>query len=165
MVLWFAGVSFVVVWAVFRSPALDYRLVVLGAVLPVGEVVLGGPRLLHTLVFSAALLFLVVLVTGRRRLLRRRLIGLPIGMMLHLVLDGIWARSEVFWWPFLGWSFGTGDLPVLERGGAAIVLLELIGLACLVWVWRRFGLEDPRRRRELVRTGHLDRRLAAGGPA
>jgi hypothetical protein len=53
MFLWFAGVSLVFVWAVFKSPALDYRLVMLGAVLPLGEVALGGPRLLHTLVFVA----------------------------------------------------------------------------------------------------------------
>ena len=65
----------------FRSPALDYRLVMLGSILPIGEVVLGGPRLLHTLLFAVALL-------GRRhaappqkrRLVRRRLIGLPIGI-------------------------------------------------------------------------------------
>ena len=44
MILWFAGVSFVFVWWVFRSPALDYRLVMLGSVLPVGEAVLGEPR-------------------------------------------------------------------------------------------------------------------------
>ena len=43
MILWFAGVSFVFVWWVFKSPALDFRLVMLGSVLPVGEVVLGGP--------------------------------------------------------------------------------------------------------------------------
>ena len=33
MILWFAGVSFVFVWWVFRSPALDYRLVMLGSIL------------------------------------------------------------------------------------------------------------------------------------
>ena len=63
MFLWFIGVSFVFVWMVFRSPALDYRLVMLGSVLPLGEVVLGGPRVLHTLLAAVALLVLVVLAT------------------------------------------------------------------------------------------------------
>ena len=108
MILWFAGVSFVFVWWVFRSPALDYRLVMLGSILPVGEVVLGGPRLMHTLLGPVALLVLIMLATQKRRLVRRRWIGIPIGMLMHLVLDGIWARAQVFWWPFLGTDFGSG---------------------------------------------------------
>ena len=33
MFLWFVGLSVLIVWSVFRSPAADYRLVALGAVL------------------------------------------------------------------------------------------------------------------------------------
>jgi hypothetical protein len=163
MILWFAGASVVIVWAVFKSPALDYRLVMLGSVLPVGELVLGGPRLLHTLLLSVVVLFGVMLLTQRRRLLRRRLIGLPIGMLLHLVLDGVWARPAVFWWPFFGFDVGTGSLPELSRGPGTVLLLELVGLGCLVWAWRRFGLDDAGRRAEFFRYGRLDRRLAVGG--
>lgn len=157
MILWFAGVSFVFVWWVFKSPALDYRLVMLGSVLPVGEVVLGGPRLLHTLLGAVALLTVVMLATQKRRLIRRRWIGLPIGLLMHIALDGIWARAEVFWWPFLGTSFGDGGLPELDRPVAVIVLLELVGVACLVWAWRAFGFERSETRRLFWRTGHLDR--------
>jgi hypothetical protein len=161
MFFWFLGLSFIVVWNVFRSPALDYRLVMLGSVLPLGEVVLGGPRLLHTLVFAVALLALVMLATRERRLLRRRWISLPIGVLMHLVLDGIWARTEVFWWPFFGLSFGTGPLPELDRGPAWTIVLELAGIAALGWCWVAFGLADPGRRTTFVRTGHLPRELAA----
>lgn len=157
MILWFAGVTFVFVWWVFRSPALDYRLVMLGAVLPVGEVVFGGPRLLHTLLAPVALLTVVMLATQRRRLVRRRWIGLPIGLLMHLALDGIWARVEVFWWPFAGRSFGDGGLPELGRSGAAVVLMELVGLGCLVWAWRAFDLGDRATRDRFLRTGRLDR--------
>lgn len=163
MVLWFAGVSFAFVWLVFRSPALDYRLVMLGSILPVGEVVLGGPRLLHTLLAAVALLAIVMLATQQRRLARRRLIGLPIGILVHLVLDGIWARSEVFWWPFFGSGFGNGGLPELDRPAGVIILMELVGLASLVWCWRQFGFSDPATRGLFVRTGHLDRK-AVGEP-
>ena len=157
MILWFAGVSFVFVWWVFRSPALDYRLVMLGSILPVGEVVLGGPRVLHTLLGAVALLVLVMLATQKRRLVRRRWIGIPIGMLMHLVLDGIWARAHVFWWPFLGTDFGDGGLPELHHSLGVTVLLELAGLACLVWAWRTFGFSDKATRDRFLRTGHLNR--------
>jgi hypothetical protein len=159
MILWFATLSVVIVWQVFRSPALDYRLVMLGAVLPVGEVVFGGPRLLHTLVFSVVVLTVVMLATQHRRLLRRRLISLPIGMLMHLVLDGVWTQAEIFWWPAFGWTFADGVLPELDRPAGVIIVMEAIGLAAGVWCWRAFGFSDPRRLREFVRTGHLPRDL------
>ena len=160
MILWFAGVSFVFVWWVFKSPALDYRLVMLGSILPVGEVLLGGPRLLHTLLAPVALLAILMLATQRRRLVRRRWIGLLIGMLMHLVLDGIWARPKNFWWPFLGADFGDGGLPEFGHGIAFTVLLELVGLGCLIWSWRSFGFADRSIRDRFLRTGHLSRTVA-----
>ena len=161
MILWFAGVSFVFVWWVFRTPALDYRLVMLGSVLPVGEFVFGGPRLLHTLLAPVALLTVIMLATQRRRLVRRRWIGLAIGMLMHLVLDGIWARTEVFWFPFLGLAIGSGQqwhgLPEFGHSFGVSVLLELAGLACLLWSWRAFDLSDRTTRDRFLRTGHLAR--------
>jgi hypothetical protein len=162
MFLWFAGLSFVLVWLVFRSPGLDYRLVMLGSILPLGEWVLGGPWVLHTLLAPVALLMVVVLATQRRRLARRRLISLPIGMLMHLVLDGVWTRSEVFWWPFLGFDLGRGPLPELDRPVLVVVSMEVVGAAALAWCWVQFGLSDPVRRRLFLRTGHLDRDVARG---
>ena len=157
MILWFAGVSFVFVWWVFRSPALDYRLVMLGAVLPVGEFFLGGPRVLHALLAPVALLGILMLATQKRRLVRRRWIGIPIGMMMHLVLDGIWARPEVFWWPFFGFDFGTAGLPELGHPIGVTLLFEFIGLGCLVWAWRAFEFSNPQIRERFLRTGQLSR--------
>jgi len=161
VLLWFCGVSVAAVWLVFRSPAIDYRLVMLGSVLPVGEVVLGGPRLLHTLLASVAALVLIMLATQQRRLLRRRLIGLPIGLMMHLVLDGIWARQVVFWWPFFGTDFGDGGLPELSHGLGLVLLLEVAGAAALLWCWRAFDLADPANRRLFLTTGHLNREVVS----
>jgi hypothetical protein len=161
MFLWFLGASFALVWNVFRSPALDYRLVMVGAVLPLAEIPLGGPRLLHTLAFAVGLLAAVMLATRDRRLVRRRWISLPIGVFMHLVLDGVWTQAEVFWWPFFGLSFGEGPLPELDRGLGWTVVLELAGAAALAWCWVAFGLGDAGRRAAFVRTGHLDRELTA----
>ena len=161
MLLWFVGASIVVVWSVFRSPALDYRLVALGSILPVGEIVFDGPWVLHTLVASAALLAVLVLATQKKRLVRRRWIGLPIGMLMHLVLDGIWMESHVFWWPFFGFSFGDAELPELDRPIGVTVVLELVGVACLVWCWHTFRFSERRNLDQFVRTRHLPRDVAA----
>lgn len=157
MIFWFAGVTFVFVWWVFRSPALDYRLVMLGAILPVGEFAFGGPRVLHTLLAPVALLAVLMLATQKRRLVRRRWIGLPIGMLVHLVLDGIWTRPDVFWWPFTGVDFPPGQLPEVEHSVGVLVLFEAIGIGCLVWAWRTFGLSDRATRDRFLRTGQLSR--------
>ena len=161
MLLWFAGGSFVLVWLVFRSPAVDYRLVLLGALLPLVELPFGSPRVLHSLAGSVALLVVAMLVTPRRRLVQRRLVAVPIGMFLHLVLDGMWTDTQAFWWPFTGWAWADSRLPELARGGVDVVL-ELVGAAALWWCWRRFGLADRDRRARFVRTGQLDRAVIEG---
>ena len=159
MLLWFAGASFLAVWLVFRDPAIDHRLVMAGAILPdVIDGLEGGPWVLHSVLGSIVLLAVVMLGTVHRRLLRRRLIALPIGTFLHLVFDGAWTDTDSFWWPFSG-GFGDGRLPSLERGWFALVL-EVIGVAILAWAYRRFGLDDAERRRYFVRTGRISRELA-----
>ena len=155
MLIWFATLSIVLTWAVFQSPAIDYRLVALGAVLPVVEVPFGaGP--LHSLFAPTLVLAVVMLVTQRRRLVRRRWLGLPIGMYLHLVLDLSWTRSETFWWPALGAGFGEGRAFELDRGLWSLAM-EVVAVVVGVWAYGRFGLDDADRRRRFLRTGQLDR--------
>jgi len=153
---WFAGVGWLFVVAVFQSPALDYRLVMLGSVLPLLDGVTGGPWLLHTLLASVVALAIVMLVTQRRRLVRRRWLGIPIGMFIHLVLDGAWANTHVFWWPAFGASFGNDRLPELDRGALSI-LMEIVGVVALAYAWQRFGLRDQAARERFLRTGQLPR--------
>jgi hypothetical protein len=159
MILWYAATAFVTVWAVFKDPAIDYRLVMAGALVPdVVDVWTGGRWIGHTLVCSIVALGVVMLATRGRRLLRRRLLALPIGMFLHLVFDGMWTDRTTFWWPAFGASF-DGELPTVSRGGLGIVL-EFVGLALLAWAWQRFRLSEPERRRYFLRTGRLGRDLS-----
>lgn len=163
MLLWFAGLAFLIVWTVFKDTAIDYRLVMAGAVLPdLVDGLLGGPRVLHTLIFSVVLLVGVMLATRGRRPWRRRLLALPIGTFCHLVLDATWTRTVTFWWPFLGRDLSEQGLPSLQRPFALLVVLEILGLLALVWCHGRFRLGEPERRRQFLRTGRLGRDLAPG---
>jgi hypothetical protein len=156
MILWPVGMAVVIVFLVFRDPAIDYRLVAVGALVPdVVDAPFGGTRAAHTLVAGVVALGTVMLLTRRRRQARRRWLAVPIGMLLHLVVDGIWSRTAVFWWPLFGWRL-RGPLPAFDHGATLVVLEELAGAAALLWCWRRFGLADRDRRRRLVTTGRLD---------
>jgi len=158
--LWFAGLAMAAVWAVFRDPAVDYRLVAAGALLPDAvDLAFGGTGPLHALPSSAALLVVVMVATRGRRGLRRRLLALPIGTFLHLAIDGVWTRTAVFWWPLAGLSLERGGLPSLSRPLPVLVLQELAGAAALAWWWHRFALADRRRRAAFLRTGRVGRDL------
>ena len=98
MIAWPAGMALVATWLVFRDPAIDHRVVVLGAVLPdLVDGPFGGARLLHTVALSALLLVVVMVVTRGRRHARRRWLFLPVGTFLHLVFDAMWTRTDTFW--------------------------------------------------------------------
>jgi hypothetical protein len=159
MFFWFVGMAIATVWFVFRDPRFDYRLLVVGSVVPLLDALFGGARVMHTLVFSLVLLFAVMVLTVGRRPARRLWLGLAIGTLLHLVFDGAWTNTDVFWWPFGGWSFEEARLPEAARGWWNVPL-ELAGLAVLVWVWRRARLDESVRRRAVLRTGALFSEMA-----
>jgi hypothetical protein len=155
VLFWYAAGSIFVVWNVFQSAGLDFRAVAVGAMLPlVIDLASGRQAYGHTLLAPVVALALVMLVTsGRgRRLLRRRVIGLPIGWFCGIALSGAFASQRVFWWPAFGRSFGH---VALLPAPAFVVVEELLGLWATWWIWSRFGLRDPSRRRELVRRGRL----------
>jgi hypothetical protein len=157
VLIWFAAAAVVITFVVFRTPTIDYRLVAVGAVIPVIETPFGISPL-HALVSPTLVLIAIMLATRGRRLVRRQWLGLPIGMYLHLVLDATFNVPETFWWPFLGWSVGSARAPELSRGWWSVVL-EVIGVLAALWAYRRFGLADRNRREVFLRTGQLDRAL------
>ncbi len=156
MLIWYVVTAAVGVWAVFDSPAIDYRFVMLGAALPVGEVVLGRPGPLHSLVTAVVVLAVVMLSTQQRRLVRRRWLGVPIGLFCHLVFSGVWADTTAFWWPLFGLGLSDQRPPELARGGLTVVL-ELAGVALAAWWIRRVGLDDDANRAEFRANGRLPR--------
>lgn len=155
MFFWFIATSVITIGFVFRDPSFDNRLLVVGSVLPAADVVFGGARALHSVTLSIALLAAVMLATKRGGRRRKTLLSLPIGMILHLVFDGAWNDTDTFWWPVTGLSFSDTGIPIVDRGWIS-VLLEVIGVAGCVWLWRRNSLSDGTRRNQFLRDGRLD---------
>lgn len=153
MLLWYVGMSVLLVANVFRSTGIDYRLVAVGALAPlVIDLGFGHQSYGHTLLFAVVMLALVMLGTiGRPRLVRRRLLCVPIGVFFGIVLSGAWTGGDVLWWP-LGDSLGhEALLPVWW----VVVLEELAGLVAIWWVVGQFDLYLPEPREEFFRTGRL----------
>ncbi len=164
MLLWFLGSSVLSVWFVFRDPRFDYRLLLVGALLPdIIDVPFGIARFAHSLTVAVGVLVVVMLATAGRKPARRLLLALPIGMLLHLVWDGAFASAKVFWWPFSG-GWGHVRVPSLARGWWDVPF-ELAGAAMLWWVARTFGLRAAPRRRDFLHTGRLVAEPAAGSGA
>lgn len=156
MVLWFAVVSPVIVAEVFRSPMVDYRLVAAGSLLPLIDLAVGRATVVHTLAAPVVVLTVIMMATMGRRLLRRRLLAVPIGYLLHLVLDASWDNATLFWWPAFGWSLESEAVP--EAGLVPLrLVLEAVAVGVAIWAYHRYGLDRTENRRRLIDRGHLDR--------
>ena len=172
MIFWHVGATLAIVRTVFRDPKMDLRFVILGALLPdlvdkpIGTILFfrtfrNGHIFAHTLIFSLLLLAAAMLLTRRGTRARRAWLGVPIGSLLHLVLDGMWAAPVTFWWPLFGWSFPKVHeaywTDVVRRVTSDPLLLaeEALGLAYLVYLWNKAQLTDLERRSSFLRTGQL----------
>jgi len=144
---------------IFRSPMIDYRIVAVGALLPIVDVVIGSASVTHTLLFPVGLLTVVMLATQKQRLVRRRWLGLPIGAFFHLVLDGTWTGARPFWWPATGFGFEGLLAPETTRPSSLILFLEAVSIAVGWWAWRRYELERQVNRRRLIKSGQLSREV------
>lgn len=126
---------------------IDYRLILLGSLLPdlidkplgiwlLRDTFNNGRIFTHTLLFSVLLLAVAIyFYTSRRNL---SLLYLSFGSIIHLGLDGMWLNSRTFLWPLYGWNFEKVDLSnllerwiVLLRTEPAVYIPEIIGLVTL----------------------------------
>lgn len=154
MLFWFAATAVLTIHFVFRDPRFDYRPLIVGSLLPdLLDAPFGGARYFHSLTVAVGLLGLVMGLTVGDRRRRKLLLGVPIGVLLHIVFDGVFSSTDVFWWPFTG-GFGGTRLPVVARGWWDLPL-EAIGIALTYWCVQMFGLRDAARRQRFVRDGAL----------
>jgi len=104
---WFVGTAVLGVWSVFRDPRFDYRLLIVGVLAPdVIDGIWGGARAFHSVVTIVGVLVLVMLVTAGRRPIRRRLLAIPIGSFVHLIVDFFLVAAIVgSYYPDFGFDY------------------------------------------------------------
>lgn len=165
MFFWFVGTAWVSVWFVFRDERFDYRMLAVGSLLPDAvDILTGGAWVFHSVTASIIVLAAVMVATGRRGAARRSMLAVTIGMFMHLVFDGVFTRTDTFWWPFSGLSFGGAPLPSLDRLPLSLVM-EAAGIGMIAWMGKMHGLGSRSARRRLLRTGELVPVRAGSGSA
>lgn len=168
MILWHLGAAALIVYVTLGRRRIDYRFILLGAILPdavdlfYGAVVAGDPgrrAIGHTLL--AVIVVAVIVILGTRSATRLALFGIPVGWLLHLVADAMWSAPRTFFWPMFGSAFDETREPYLvevflrpwEHPG--LWAMEVAGALVLVWFWVAFRLGEPDRRRLFLRDGYL----------
>ena len=73
-----------------------------------------------------------VLLTIGKKAIRKNFLALTIGLFMHLVFDGAFLDTKMFWWPLAGLSFDGYAIPFVERGLLNIPL-EIIGVGLILW--------------------------------
>jgi inner membrane protein len=170
MLLWHLGLTAALVYVTLGRRRIDYRFVLLGAILPdlvdgalhlVG--VFDGPAgrwIAHSLLAVIAVtVAIVVILSGPRR---QAVFGIGVGWLAHLVADGMWQAPQTFLWPAFGTGFASAPREPYSWDLLAHPLAhlttwggELVGLAVLVWFGVAFRLGDSARRGAFLRDGYL----------
>ncbi len=146
MFFWFIGTAIASVWFIFRDPEFSYWYVIFGAVLPdVVELWFGQAGPLHSVVTSVVLLSVVMLATIGARPRRKRGLAFVIGVFMHLVFDGAFLNTKMFWWPLSGLSFSGVSVPSASRGWWNIPM-EIVGVSVILW-WTYAHSHSPRQDR------------------
>lgn len=173
MLFWHLGMTAAIIFATIGRRRVDYRVVLLGAILPdlidkpLGRILFEGAfqssRIFgHTLLFSFGLLLLVML--AMRGATARRWFILPIASLIHLGLDAMWNHPITLFWPVFGdfppepvegywWDVLTRMFKYPLEG-----LKEIVGLVALFYLYLGNGLSDKNARRTFLKTGELPAR-------
>lgn len=168
MIFWHMGIAAAIVYVTIGRRRVDYRFILLGAVLPdfidgIGCFFYecgGGRGIAHSLLANVAVTVLIILLLrGETRL---AVFGIGVGWLLHLVGDAMWDAPETFFWPIAGTEFATSPAEpyswALFTDPAAHAWTwagELVGLMILAWFVVAFDLRDRERRRRFLEDGHL----------
>lgn len=150
-------------------PAIDYRLVILGSMLPdIIDKPLGGIILRESLgngrIYSHTLLFLIFLFGTGIYLWKKKkkpwALILAWGSLSHHVLDSMWLYPETFLWPLYGTDFPPGNPEnwlslwmnnLLTRPD--VFVPELMGLIFLLYFI--FNLYLKKEIKSFIKTGRI----------
>lgn len=169
MIFWHMGAAAVIVYVTLGRSRIDYRWILVGAILP--DLIDGllsvavydggsGRGVAHSI--AAVVVVAVGVLLFTRGTTRLSLFGLAVGWLLHLVADGMWQSPETFLWPAFGpnfsetpvepygWDLFAHPLDHLSTWGA-----EVLGIVALAYLGAAFELNDPKRRARFLRDGLL----------
>lgn len=169
MIFWHLGLATVIVYVTLGRRRIDYRFVLLGAILPdlvdglLGLFFFDGPSgrwVSHSILAVIVVSVLIILgLKGDRRL---SIFGIAVGWLLHLVADGMWGAPLTFLWPAFGTEFSmipaepyTWDLLAHPWDHLGTWAGELVGLAILAWFWVAFELGKDNRFSLFLKDGYL----------
>jgi hypothetical protein len=125
MLFWFIGTSVASVWSVFRDPKFAYRWVIVGALIPIFSVV-------AVVGVLTAVMLLTIGKNATKKAARKNFLALTIGLFMHLVFDGAFLDTKMFWWPLAGITTDGYAIPFVERGFLNIPF-EIVGVALIMW--------------------------------
>ena len=163
------GVAALITYVTLGRRRIDYRFILVGAVLPdIVDPVLGlfwfdGPAgrwVGHSLAAVLAVTLAVILLArGQRRL---AWFGLGVGWLLHLVADGMWQAPFTFLWPAFGLRFSQApaepyswDLLADPVAHWTTWAGEIVGLVLVAWFFVAFRLGEEDRLRLFLKDGYL----------
>lgn len=172
MLFWHLGVTSAIVFLTLGRRRIDYRVVMLGSILPdlidkpIGRIFFQSYFQTSRL-FGHTFLFDVVLVLGIQLVLRgktaRRWFVLPIGSLIHLALDSMWNLPVTLFWPLFGTRFPPEPaanywLEVMKRPlqYPGYAFQELTGLCILLYMAWAYGLFRKTAFIRFVRSGALE---------
>jgi len=139
----------VIAWLASFSERIDFRILLIGALLPdIIDKPIGGiifrDELSSGRIYSHTLLFLIIIAVAGLLLYRLRgsiwMLVFAFGTFFHHILDQIWLMPETMLWPILGTEFER--LPVTDWlslwfsdffSRLDIFIPEIIGLGVLLW--------------------------------
>jgi hypothetical protein len=162
------GLAVLIVYMTLGRRRIDFRFILVGAVLPdVVDAAMGlllhgdgsTRRWAHSL--TAVIVLAVVVILGSKGERRLAIFGLPVGWLLHLVGDAMWNEPRTFLWPLFGTGFDGATEPwslaLFTRPLAHLGLwgMELAGLAVLAWFWIAFRLAEDNRAKLFLSDGYL----------
>jgi hypothetical protein len=169
VIFWHLGLATVIVYVTLGRRRIDYRYILLGAILPdvidgiLGLFVFAGPSgrwIAHSLIANVAVtVAIILLLRGETRL---AVFGIGVGWLTHLVGDAMWDAPQTFFWPLAGTGFADSpaepyswDLFTAPLDHVWTWVGELVGVAVLAWFWIAFQLGDTTRRRQFLKDGYL----------
>ena len=177
MFFWYLGAGTALLVVTLGPRRLDFRLALLGLLLPLADIPLRlvlyphGPAGVHLYLhtFAFPVLLALAIMTFLRGARARMWFVVPMGVVIHLLLAGMLGDPVGAFWPLLGTHFT--HLPAGVSVWSQVVPIrgwdfvrEGLGLAALLYAAAAFQLHQPDARRRFWRTGTLATRRVPGGP-